>query len=132
VIWRSNRIYALFQILHEEDCIPALIIKQIVHQVAGHKNSEASGTLPLFGANLDVPNWRIRRIRNRRMWQKLQRKTGTWVVNMYDHRAGGPKEGNPHALVRVRFTAMLNGIHQQLAKRGGYVFAYLGRQIGLH
>ena len=128
----QEAVEALFEVFDEQHGIPALVVDQLVHQVAGHENAESARPLALLHAHFDVLDRRILGIGNRRMRQEVEGETGAGVVNMHDQGAFGAQEGNPHPFSGIRLPAVLDGIHEQLAKRGHGVFAGFCRNVDLH
>ena len=120
------------QVLDEQHLVAALVVDQLIHQVAGHEDAETAGALSALGANLDVLDGRIVRIGNGRVRQQVHREAFAGVLNPHNQGARRAHQRNAHALPGVGAAAVLDGIQEQLAEGRRYVLARLGREAGLH
>ena len=119
-----------FQVLHEHYCVAALIIEQLVYQLSAHQNSETAGPLAFAGAEFDVLSGRVFRVRNGGVRQEPEGEPGTGIRNVNDDRAPGAQQRGAHALARVVFAAVLDGVHEQFAEGNPDVVARLRGQVG--
>jgi len=117
------------QIFDEENGVAAFVVQQIVHQVLGEQDAEASGADTGFGAHLNVLDGGILRIGNGGVRQEIEGEPCSGVVYMNDDGATGVQDGSANPLVRIALAAVLDGVHKQFAEGGGHVFAGLRGEV---
>ncbi len=90
------------------------------------------GRTPCSGADFQAAGGLVGRIGDGGVGDGVEGEAFAGVLDQVNNGSGGAHVGDADALVGVGSPAVLDGVHQQLAKRGSDVIALARRKIHLH
>src|SRR5271165_6826840 len=120
---------SLSQILDENHFVALGAVDQLIGEALRHEQAESAGPDTELAPQFQMPQGIVGTIGDGGVRQRIHGKAFSGIADVVHNASGGADVAQIHDLLRIQMSAVLDGIHEQLAKRSGDLFALVGLEF---